>query len=192
MSGMEPAVIAAMAPELLATSAAAAAPEVALAALPAAGMTATGGLLGTGAGAFAGADALAGLGLGAEGLGGGMGAAMSAGLPASAAPFTATTMPSMIGSFGLGDATAYGMAQPLTMGDKLGMLAARMPGKEAMMMNGMKMAGQGLLGGQQQQQMPHAMPSPQSGGDYRSLVPQSGGDYRKRRDELLKRMLGMQ
>lgn len=189
MSGMEPAVIAAMAPELLATSAAAAAPEVALAALPAAGMTATGGLLGTGAGAFAGADALAGLGLGAEGLGGGM--AMSAGLPASAAPFTATTMPSMIGSFGLGDATAYGMAQPLTMGDKLGMLAARMPGKEAMMMNGMKMAGQGLLGGQQQQ-MPHAMPSMQTGGDYRSLVPQSGGDYRKRRDELLKRMLGMQ
>ena len=192
MSGMEPAVIAAMAPELLATSAAAAAPEVALAALPAAGMTATGGLLGTGAGAFAGADALAGLGLGAEGLGGGMGAAMSAGLPASAAPFTATTMPSMIGSFGLGDATAYGMAQPLTMGDKLGMFANRMmPSKEAMMMNGMKMAGQGLLGGQQQQ-MPHAMPSMQTGGDYRSLVPQSGGDYRKRRDELLKRMLGMQ
>jgi hypothetical protein len=32
----------------------------------------------------------------------------------------------------------------------------------------------------------------QTGGDYRSLVPQSGGDYRKRRDELLKRMLGMQ
>ena len=178
-------------------AAAAAAPEVAAgtaaagaAALPAAGMTATGGLLGTGAGAFAGADALAGLGLGAEGLGGGM--AMSAGLPASAAPFTATTMPSMIGSFGLGDATAYGMAQPLTMGDKLGMFANRMmPSKEAMMMNGMKMAGQGLLGGQQQQ-MPHAMPSMQTGGDYRSLVPQSGGDYRKRRDELLKRMLGMQ
>jgi type IV secretion system protein TrbL len=204
MSGMEPAVIAAMAPELLATSAAAAAPEAlaatAMAAAPealsAAALTSAeaaplfgsglaGGMGGGGmASAFGPTAAQSGL------LGMGQGATTMGGIAAEmGAPLSSGV--SSIGGFGLGDATAYGMAKPLTMGDKLGMLAARMPGKEAMMMNGMKMAGQGLLGGQQQQ-MPHAMPSMQTGGDYRSLVPQPGSDYRKRRDELLKRMLGMQ
>lgn len=167
MSGMEPAVIAAMAPEMLGATAAAAAPEIAATAIaPELAAAAMPTLAETAAPAMFSNPGLTGL-MQNMGLYGNV-------IDATGGLETAATAANNVGGGLLGKA---GMAKMFT--------------PEAMMMNGMKMAGQGLLGGQQQP-MPHAMPSMQTGGDYRSLVPQSGSDYRKRRDELLKRMLGMQ
>ena len=181
MSGAEPLLVAELAgPELLASLA----PEAAAAALPAGGMAATGGMLGTGASAFGGAGALSGLGLEGAGLG-----IEAAGLPASLAPFSAMSAPSTIGSYGLGEAASYGAA-PFTMGDRFGMMAKRMMDPQALMMNGMKMAGQGLLGGQQQQ-FPNHAPSMQMQPYQPVQVPQTLDEARrKRRDELLRQMLG--
>ncbi len=113
----------------------------------------------------------------------------AAGLPASLAPFSAMSAPSTIGSYGLGEAASYGAA-PFTMGDRFGMMAKRMMDPQALMMNGMKMAGQGLLGGQQQQ-FPNHAPSMQMQPYQPVQVPQTLDEARrKRRDELLRQMLG--
>ena len=182
---------------------AATAATAAATALPAAGMAATGGLLGTGAGAF-GASALpAGLGT-LEGLsaGGGLlgsagqgigGSMAAAGMPASTAPFSAMLSPSTLGSYGLGDATASGMAQPLTMGDHMGMFAKRMmPSGKDMMLNGMKMAGQAMSQPQQQAAPQGRAQSPYQGQQQQPLAPMSQAEaQRKKRDELLRQMMGI-
>ena len=193
----------AVAAEAAATAAAGTAATAAATALPAAGMAATGGLLGTGAGAVgasalpAGLGALEGLGAGGgllgsagQGIGGSLAAA---GMPASTAPFSAMLSPSTIGSYGLGDATAYGMAEPLTMGDRMGMFAKRMmPNKDQMMLNGMKMAGQAMSQPQQQPAPQGRAQSPYQGQQQQPMAPTNTLEaQRKKRDELLRQMMGI-
>lgn len=190
----------AMAAEAAASAAAGTAATAAATALPAAGMAATGGLLGTGAGAF-GASALP-AGLGAlEGAGGGLlgsvgqgmgGSLAAAGMPASTAPFTAMLSPSTIGSYGLGDATAYGAASPLTMGDHMGMFAKRMmPSGKDLMLNGMKMAGQAMSQPQQQPAPQGRAQSPYQGQQQPMAPTNTLEAQRKKRDELLRQMMGI-
>lgn len=183
MAAMAPEAAAAAAPAILPEVAMAAAPEALAAALPAGGMGATGGLLGTGASAFGGASPFM-ASLGADT--GMMGAMSSAGMPASLASFSSPA--SAIGSFGLGDAAAYG-AQPFGMGDRLGMMAKRMGGQNMGMM-GLKMAAGSMM--QPQQQMPHSPPNLQMhqfqpvGG-----ISMTSDEQRKKRDQLLRQMLGI-
>jgi len=194
VSGAEPLLVAELAgPELLASLA----PEAAAAALPAGGMAATGGMLGTGASAFGGAGALSGLGL--EGAGLGMEGALSAGMPASLTPFSSLAMgpsPELAGSFVGAPSSLWSGSTEVPFMDRMGARAAAMGSNlkagfnpQNLMLGGMKMAGQGLLGGQQQ--MPHSAPNLQMQ-QYQAVQPPMTMDEakRKRRDELLRQMLG--
>lgn len=202
MSGAEPALIMAAA-EAAAAAAPTAAAATAATALPAAGMAATGGLLGTGATAFGSAAMPA---LGIEALAAPtLEASLAAGLPAAATPFStgaAAFGPSaeLAGSF-MGPSTSlWSGASEVPMADKLGYRVGnlgnnamsgmgKMFNPQNMMMNGMKMAGQGLLGGQQQP-APAGRPNLQAAQDVRSLVPTYGSEREKqKRDELLKQMM---
>ena len=195
MSGAESLLVAELAgPELLASLA----PEAAAAALPAGGMAATGGMLGTGASAFGGAGALSGLGL--EGAGLGMEGALSAGMPASLAPFSSLAMgpsPELAGSFVGAPSSLWSGSTEVPFMDRMGARAAAMGSNlkagfnpQNLMLGGMKMAGQGLLGGQQQQ-IPNHAPSMQMQPYQPVQVPQTLDEARrKRRDELLRQMLG--
>jgi len=233
----------AMAAEAAASAAAGTAATAAATALPAAGMAATGGLLGTGAGAFgasalpAGLGALEGLGAGGgllgsagQGIGGSLAAA---GMPASTAPFSAMLSPSTIGSYGLGEAAtgaagnaaSGGLAQQFpgvtefmqnngmlghvtdatggmetattnpnnVGGGLLGNIKNKfgaMNGKD-LMLNGMKMAGQAMSQPQQQPAPQGRAQSPYQGQQQPMAPTNTLEAQRKKRDELLRQMMGI-
>lgn len=205
MSGAEPLLLAEVAPELMATmlpemgaaaagsTAAAVAPEMLAASMPA--MAEMGGMsalpeLAAGYAPFSSASSAYLAPLEAQG---GMSSFLSQ-YPSMTAGLQNTGLLGNVVDATGGLETATGAANNIGGGllGKMGGGLSKAMSPQSMMLNGMKMAGQSMMGGQQQQQ--HAAPMPNlQAQQYQPLTAgNSSEEYRKKRDELLKRMLGMQ
>ena len=203
MSGMEPLVLAEVAPELMATmlpemgaaaagsTAAAMAPEMLAASMPA--MAEMGGMsalpeLAAGYAPFSSASSAYLAPLEAQG---GMSSFLSQYPSMTGALQNTGLLGNVVDATG-GLETATSAANNIGGGllGKMGGGLAKQFSPQSMMLNGMKMAGQSMT----QQPQQHAAPMPNlQAQQYQPLTAgNSSEEYRKKRDELLKRMLGMQ